>query len=218
MVLGLLIGLFPACSVADLTSGGPLDATGQPGQEESVGELRDAGAAKEAGAVKEAAAAQEAGAKKEAAVVRPDDGAGVAVVPPPTAVGIENLLNLRYLDVANASTSDGAEIWTWSHTGGTNQLWTFMAMGGGEYEIVNQNSGSCVDVEGGATGNVTAVQQYFCWGGLNQQFELVAYSGNVHIVGTQSGKCLASSTQEDGASVYIWDCSSDLSEQWAIAQ
>lgn len=220
MVLGMLLGLGSSCSVADLTSGGPLDAPAdQPGDVESgITPAHDAGIVKADG-----------GHRPDAGAVKADSGGASdgAVVPPTTAVSIENLLNFRYLDVASSSTSLGAKVWAWSYTGGTNQLWTFQAMGDGTYEIVNQNSGDCIDVPGDATTNGASMQQYFCWGlaageggvtNVNQRWELVPFEGHVHIVGKGSGKCLGSSTQADGADVYIWECNGDLSEQWAIGQ
>lgn len=201
--------------MADLTSGDFLDVGDSSGIADSGSEPVGMHVADAADGADAAEASDGAGG----VIADGDDGSYVAVVPPSTPVGIENQLNLRYLDVANASTADGAQIYTWSHTGGSNQLWTFQAQGAGSYTIINQNSGSCVDVDGSLTGNGTPVQQYFCWlPGPNQQFELVEFAGNVRIVGTQSGKCLTSGAQMDGASVYLWDCSSDLSQQWALVQ
>jgi hypothetical protein len=227
MALEALLAL--GCSVADLTSGDLRNAFGNQSADSGVADsgsypvdvsVRDVAYVRDVANPTDGADGAEATDSRDAAL--PDGGeAGtyVSLVPPSTAVGLQNLLNLRYLDVANASTSDGAQIYTWSHTGGSNQLWTFQAQLNGTYTIMNQNSGSCVDVEGSLTGDGTPVQQYFCWQpGLNQQFVLVPFAGNVQIVGAQSGKCLTSVAQEDGAPVYIWDCSSDLSQQWALAQ
>jgi hypothetical protein len=205
MAFGALWAL--GCSVADLTSGDLHDAIGHSSDVSDSGLSSDVSLGDLADSPDGAS-----GDGREA-------GPYVSVVPPSTAVGLENLLNLRYLDVANASTADGAQIYAWSHTGGTNQLWTFQAQSDGSYTIINQNSGSCVDVEGGLTANGTLIQQYFCWEpGNNQRFVLAPFEGNVQIVGTQSGKCLTSVAQEDGAAVYLWDCSSDISQQWALAK
>jgi len=227
-VLGTLVGLCPSCSVADLTSGldtspldanpldahpldaNPLDATGdrQPGHAESGVMSRDADAVK-----------GDAGDAMNAT----DE----VFVPPTTVVSIQNLLNLRYLDVAMSSQSLGAQVWAYSYTGGTNQLWTFMPMNDGTYEIVNQNSNDCLDVPGNSTTDGTSMQQYFCWGlggeeggvtNVNQRWSLFTSDGGVHIVGKGSGKCLASSAQEDEANVYIWECNSAPWENWAIPQ
>ncbi len=54
---------------------------------------------------------------------------------------------------------------------------TFAASGGGGidtsawYEVVNQNSGSCVDDTSFGTANGTPAQQWSCGGGTNQQWQ-----------------------------------------------
>jgi hypothetical protein len=208
----LLASSAAACSVADLTAGDGLpDATGDEGP-----------------ATNEAAreGATEASAGGGDVTAPPADGGDAAFLgvdamaypAPTTAVAVENALNLRYLDVANNSTSDGAQVWAWSYTGGSNQYWTFMPMGDGSYEIVNQASGKCIDDPGSLSDNGRSMQQYTCWIGSNdnQRWYLVQYQGSLYIVGKASGKCLASTAEMDGATVYIWDCAWNQSEQWLI--
>ena len=137
-------------------------------------------------------------------------------VPPATPVTVQNLLNKRYLDVSNVSSSDGAEVWTWSHTGQANQLWTFTAMDDGTYEMVNEVSNKCLDVRAQATANGSYIEQFGCHGGDNQRWSVTRSRGYDRIVGKQSGKCLSSSAMEDGATVTILDCSDAPSQDWAI--
>lgn len=59
----------------------------------------------------------------------------------------------------------------------------------GWVQIVNNNSGSCVDVvavAGSETRVGTPVQQYGCWGGLNQQFQFTQVAGGYSITGRAS--------------------------------
>lgn len=145
----------------------------------------------------------------------PDGGPFVA---PAAPVTIENLLNNRYLDVSNVSTADGAQVWTWSYTGRPNQLWSFMSMGEGTYELVNEISHKCLDVRAQTTTNGSFIQQFGCNGGDNQRWSIQLFHGHDRIVGKQSGKCLSSSAIEDGATVTILDCSDDPSQAWTIGR
>lgn len=182
-----------SCSLADLTEGGP-DAGPQRSGEGDAQDVADGFGA--FGSL--------------------ESGGPNFLLAPVSAVAIKNLLNQRYLDVADLGTSNSDPVWAWSYTGGANQLWTFMSMGDGSSEIVNQGSGKCLDVPANTSANGANLQQYECWGGVNQRWWLLSDEGNVQILGEGSRKCLTSATQADGAAVYIWDCSSDVSEQWAI--
>ena len=175
-----------ACSVSDLTAGGPVEAGSR-------------------------SSGSDAGAPES-----PDGGPGF--VAPAVPVTVENLLNKRYLDVSNLSTSDRAQVWTWSYTGQANQLWTFMAMGDGTYQIVNKVSNKCLDVRDATTANGAYIEQFGCNGGDNQRWSVSRFHGYERIVGKQSGKCLSSSALADGATVTILDCSDDASQHWAVGR
>jgi Ricin-type beta-trefoil lectin domain-like len=51
------------------------------------------------------------------------------------------------LDISGASTAAGAPLIQWVNTGGSNQIFTFQPVGG-NYEIINQNSGQCLFADG----------------------------------------------------------------------
>jgi len=213
LAFGGVLASSAACSVADLTAGGPLEAGGAGPV--APHDATDVEAGDQDGADDGSSPAAEGSADGAPGA---EACAGPAFTAPTTPVVIENLLNNRYLDVAHLSTTDGAQVWAWSYTGGSNQLWTFMGMGDGTYEIVNQASGKCLEVRGGTTGNGSYIQQYGCWGGDNQRWSVVLCQGYIQIVGKQSGRCLSSSALLDGATVTLWDCSNASSEQWAVAR
>jgi hypothetical protein len=146
----------------------------------------------------------------------PDAGSGF--VTPAMPVAVENLLNKRYLDVSNVSTSDSAQVWTWSYTGQLNQLWAFMGTGDGTYEIVNKLSNKCLEVRGETTANGSYIQQFGCHGSDNQRWSVNRFHDHDQIVGKQSGRCLSSSAMEDGATVTILDCSNDSSQHWSVGR
>ncbi|GAB3652929.1 RICIN domain-containing protein [Glycomyces tarimensis] len=92
--------------------------------------------------------------------------------------------------------------------------------GGGQFaDIVNRNSGKCVDVVSGSTQNGAEIIQWDCHGGSNQQWQLQdAGGGYYRIVSQAAGKCLdvdAASTA-DNARILLWTCSSGTNQQWQL--
>ncbi len=83
-------------------------------------------------------------------------GVAVAVVPGvanaqqlnSVAIGTDASANFLVLDVAGASTAQGAGVIQWYGNGGANQRWIFVPTGDETQEIVNQNSGMCLTTDG----------------------------------------------------------------------
>jgi hypothetical protein len=154
-----------------------------------------------------------------------NDGSDAPIVPPSTAVLIQNLYSRFYLDVENASPDSGARVVTNPYTGASDQVWSFVGpLADGTYEIVNQLSNDCLDVPDDISMNGLYLQQWTCWpmadGGplnLGQRWTLVPLEDNhVHIVGEGTGKCLMNDSISENAYVDIWDCNSDQWEEWAV--
>ncbi|TKB79581.1 MAG: hypothetical protein E8D45_03900 [Nitrospira sp.] len=85
--------------------------------------------------------------------------------------------------------------------------------------IVNENSGKCFDNAGGVKNDGANLQQFTCHGGLNQQWELKAVTGNmVEIVNKNSGKCLdvAGGSKNDGANVQQFGCHGGSNQRWTM--
>lgn len=222
VVVGFGAACAVACSVGDLTAGGLLQAseryetTDADGVDAGDGSALDAGpSAADASALEDGTADQPTATDAAAptdALFNPD---AVYYPAPTAAITIENLQNGRYLNAELGSPT----VDTWSYTGGSNQFWTLWWDSNDKtYQIKNQSSGECLDVVGGANYDGDALQYYNCWGGDNQRFYIVNFGRNVQIIGKQSGKCVSSAANIDGAQVYIWDCSNALSQQWAILQ
>jgi hypothetical protein len=66
----------------------------------------------------------------------------------------------KRLEVAGASTVDGATVHQWGGHGGTHQRWRLDPVGQSTYLLVAMHSGKCLAVAGGATANGTPVNQY----------------------------------------------------------
>ncbi len=90
----------------------------------------------------------------------------------------------------------------------------------GYSEIVdlNTNGASCLDVANGSTANGANVQQWGCWGGPQQEWELVSTStaGFYEVVNENSGKCLdvANGSNGNGTNVQQWGCWGGPGQLW----
>jgi hypothetical protein len=74
--------------------------------------------------------------------------------------------------------ADLANVQQYHCSGGLNQHWRMVDVGGGYFELRAQHSDKCLDVDGRGPGGPGAdlanVQQYHCSGGLNQHWRMVA--------------------------------------------
>ena len=77
------------------------------------------------------------------------------------------------LDVAGASTANGASVDQWPYSGAANQQWNIVSVGSGYYKLLNRNSGQALDVAGQSTANGARIDQWPDSGNANQQWSLV---------------------------------------------
>ncbi|WP_307781836.1 RICIN domain-containing protein [Streptomyces sp. MBT65] len=78
-------------------------------------------------------------------------------------------------------------------------------------------TGKCLDVEGGATANGTAIQVYTCGGGPAQEWRFQgSYADGYALVNTKSQKCLevAGGKNADGTKIQIYTCNGSKAQQW----
>ncbi len=89
---------------------------------------------------------------------------------------VESVNSSMSLNVGGNSSSNGAPIIQWPYSGAADEKWKLEPTGNGYYTLVVESTGKCLDVRGGpsATGNGTLVQQWTCWGGDNQAWQLVS--------------------------------------------
>ncbi len=80
------------------------------------------------------------------------------------------------LSVDGASESNGAPVVQSPYGAAASEKWRLNSIGNGYYTLVAESSGQCLDVRGGpsATGDGVVVQQWGCWGGDNQGWQLVS--------------------------------------------
>lgn len=65
-----------------------------------------------------------------------------------------------FLGITNEGTADGGTALIWGDNGTPDHLWRFVAAGGGEYKIVNANSGKVLGVTNESTAAGAQVLQW----------------------------------------------------------
>ena len=76
----------------------------------------------------------------------------------------------KCLDVAQASTSNGAQLIQYHYTGGANQRWRITQVTPGQYRFLNVKSGKVLDINGGWSGDGAQLIQYPYSGSPNQMW------------------------------------------------
>jgi hypothetical protein len=120
-------------------------------------------------------------------------------------------------DVADASTTDGADVRQWSCNGTKAQLWDAIDVGRGELALVAQNSNRVMEVTGQTRTSGADVVQRGWNGGANQRWRIEPWDqGFSRIVNVGSGKCLdlEAGRGEDGVNIAQYDCHGGQNQQW----
>ena len=105
---------------------------------------------------------------------------------------------------------------------------TTLASGGGGgissgtwYQVVNTNSGDCVDDTGGSTSNGTAVQQWACGSGnTNQEWQFQPTSGGYYQVASRNNSSEVwdvtggTSATGNGTLIQLWSATGGTNQQW----
>ncbi|NUT94633.1 MAG: alpha-L-arabinofuranosidase [Saccharothrix sp.] len=156
-------------------------------------------------------------------------GAAVAVGPSASAATVDTsawyvLVNRnsgKALDVAGASTADGAAVTQWSRHDGANQQWQFVDSGGGYYRLKSKNSGKALEVDNWSSADGAKVQQWTDLNGTNQQFRLADSDGGyVRLLNRNSGKAVEVSglSTADGAAVVQYGDWNGANQQWQLVR
>jgi hypothetical protein len=115
----------------------------------------------------------------------------------------------KCVDVAAASTANGAHVQLYDCNGTTAQSWT---VGNSDNSI--RALGKCMDVTGASTANGAKVQLYDCNGTNAQKWT----ASNGALVNTGSGKCLdaTGNSSANGNQLQIWSCTGAANQQWTL--
>ncbi|MBM7856500.1 non-reducing end alpha-L-arabinofuranosidase family hydrolase [Lentzea nigeriaca] len=127
----------------------------------------------------------------------------------------------KAMDVASASTADGAAVQQWSRHDAANQQWQFVDSGGGYYRLKSKNSGKVLDVDNWSTADSGKVQQWTDSNGTNQQFRLADSDGGyVRLINRNSGKAVEVTglSTADGAAVVQYGDWNGSNQQWQLVR
>jgi hypothetical protein len=127
----------------------------------------------------------------------------------------------KAMDVAGASTANGAVIHQWSRHDGANQQWQFVDSGGGHYRLKSKSSGKVLDVDNWSAADGGKIQQWTDLNGTNQQFRLAdTDGGHVKLINRNSGKAVEVTGQStaDGAAVVQYSDWNGTNQQWQLVR
>ncbi|WP_412775479.1 non-reducing end alpha-L-arabinofuranosidase family hydrolase [Streptomyces mirabilis] len=127
----------------------------------------------------------------------------------------------KVLDVAGASTADGAGLTQWTRTDSANQQFRFVDSGGGYYRLRAQHSGKVLDVLNYSTADHADIAQWSDAGGTNQQFRLAdSPDGYVRLINRNSGKAVEvdNASTADGAKVVQYTDWGGANQQWQLVR
>lgn len=140
----------------------------------------------------------------------------------PIANGTYKVINLNSglaLDVASASTADGANVLQWPYGGANNQKWTFTSLGSGFYTITSVNSNKVLEVAGYSKVNGGNVDQWTANNGNNQVWQVISNGdGTYKIINRYSGYPLEvnGASTSNGANVDQWTWGNATNQKWNI--
>ncbi|MCD0489503.1 RICIN domain-containing protein [Pedobacter sp. MC2016-14] len=123
------------------------------------------------------------------------------------------------LNVASASTANGANVVQYGAGGGTNERWTLTQLSGGYYSIVGVPSGLSLAVAGASTANNADINIYTSSTGNEQQWQFTSIgNGYYRIINRNSGKDIdvVGQSVEPGAAINQYDYWGGENQQWGL--
>ncbi|UWP78562.1 glycosyl hydrolase family 18 protein [Dactylosporangium fulvum] len=129
--------------------------------------------------------------------------------PPTGRTGRITGLAGKCIDIAGASTANGAAIQLYTCNGTNAQNWT--VAGDGTLRAL----GKCMDVTSAGTANGTKIQLWDCNGSGAQVWQS---QSNGTLRNPVSNKCLdvTDNSSADGARLQIWDCFASANQRWTL--
>jgi|GEM_PF-3276009 len=125
----------------------------------------------------------------------------------------------KVLEVANASTQNGANVQQWTFGGGNHQLWKLESTGDGYYRLIAKHSGKALEVAKSSAADGANIQQWGYGGGNNQQWKIESTGDGYHrLVARHSGKVLDvnGAGTADGTNVHQWTWNGGDAQKWKI--
>jgi chitinase len=115
----------------------------------------------------------------------------------------------KCVDVAAASTANGAKVQLFTCNGTNAQTWTTSGS-------ALQSMGKCMDAAAAGTANGTKVQLYDCNGTGAQAWQ---HTASGQLVNPASGRCLDATgpSSADGTQLQLWDCTGGSNQKWTMS-
>ncbi|MEU4763057.1 ricin-type beta-trefoil lectin domain protein [Actinosynnema sp. NPDC023794] len=116
----------------------------------------------------------------------------------------------KCVDVAGASSADGAAVQLYTCNGTAAQQWS--RPGDGTLRAL----GKCLDIKDHGTADGAQLQLWSCAGGANQQW---THTSGRDLVNPATGKCVdvTGNTSADATRLQIWTCTGAANQKWTIA-
>ncbi|WP_367136920.1 ricin-type beta-trefoil lectin domain protein [Saccharothrix sp. HUAS TT1] len=116
----------------------------------------------------------------------------------------------KCVDVAGASSADGAAVQLYSCNGTAAQQWS--RPGDGTLRAL----GKCLDIKDRGTADGAQLQLWSCGGGANQQW---THTAGRDLVNPATGKCVdvTGNNSADGTRLQIWSCTGAANQKWTVA-
>jgi hypothetical protein len=127
----------------------------------------------------------------------------------------------KCIDVAGASTADGATVEQWDCNGHTNQQFRLTSKATNVFEVSPVHSDKCLDVYKAGTTNGTKVQQWHCNDQSNQRWKLLSMgSGQYQLQAVSSSKCLevAGASLVRGAQIDQSTCQGRSNQKFTLTE
>ena len=159
-----------------------------------------------------------------AGVINAGCGGGSGGTPAQIPEGTYRVTNVnsgKLLEVANAATSDGANVRQYGDTGCSCQEWNVSANGDGTYTFANANSGKLLEVANVDTSDGANVRQYSDTGCGCQDWTVVDNGdGTYRLEAAHSGKVaeVYEGSGADGANVNQWTWNGGAWQRWTLQQ
>jgi hypothetical protein len=122
----------------------------------------------------------------------------------------------KCLEIQDWSQSNGAVARLWDCTGGANQDFEYVGVGGDYYLMKNRHSGKCLEVPGGAWWDGAGLQQWDCNWGDNQRWAIEQLRWTHVFRNKYSGKYIEVSGWSDanGARIQQWTRNGGANQEW----
>ncbi len=134
---------------------------------------------------------------------------------------VTNVNSGKFLEVANANTSDGANVQQYADTGHPCQEWTVSDNGDGTYTFTNAHSGKLLEVANANTSDGANVRQWGDTGHPCQDWSVVDNGdGTYRLEAAHSGKVadVYEASTSNGANVVQWPWNGGAWQRWTFQQ